>query len=67
MSTTYQDKTGIKINDFTKYLNDDKSLNNGKLWSDVANIRGFFRVQQREDLYNAVKTWHNMLYLPRKK
>jgi len=44
--------------DFSKYLDDNNSLNTGKLWSDVAAISGFYRTKRREDLYNAVTTWY---------
>ena len=44
--------------DYSKYLDDDDSLNKGKLWSDIAGIRGFYSDQRRKDLYDAVTTWY---------
>jgi len=44
--------------DYSKYLNDDNSLNTAKLWSDVAAITGFYREGRRKDLYDAVTTWY---------
>ena len=44
--------------DYSKYLNDDNSLNTGELWADVAAITGFYREGKRKDLYDSVTNWH---------
>ena len=48
--------------DYSKYLNKDNTLNKGKLWNDIASIRGFFSDERRNDLYEAVNKWYNTLY-----
>ena len=47
--------------DYSKYLNKDNTLNKGKLWNDIASIRGFFSDERRKDLYEAVNKWYNTL------
>tara|TARA_R110002020_G_scaffold393759_2_gene603865 strand:+ start:516 stop:725 length:210 start_codon:yes stop_codon:yes gene_type:complete len=48
----------VNETDYSQYLNDDNSLNTGKLWSDITAITGFYREGRRKDLYEAVNSWH---------